>query len=206
MRMIRQEARTSTIQAWTGLSGDRIRKLHRQYVFEEDARSRRHRGKSPATTSFFLSNRETRRQSVALGGLYALLGLLGGRSDPVEMTRQLPPWAEQFCDAYETYLTLGIGSSLTFEHAALLLDALRRRNDLAPGRCRACEGFTIVDLQRQMAPQCPCCDVLNAEPTANDENAPSARRRRRQSRGTVEAPTGSPERAPERLRRSLSGT
>ena len=48
LRLIRHEARTFTIRQWTGLSDDRIRKLYRSYVMNQDVLIKlRHRGKSP---------------------------------------------------------------------------------------------------------------------------------------------------------------
>jgi hypothetical protein len=159
IRMIRHEARTATIQAWTGLTGDRVRKLHHEYVLERGEILRRHRGKPPRQSSYFLRNVDVRRQAVALGGLYALHGLLRGDSpDPVSRQR-LPAWAERFCGAYETYLTLGLGCTVTFEHAAYLLEALQRRTDLRPDACPTCNAFTIVDTHRRAAPRCPLCDT-----------------------------------------------
>jgi hypothetical protein len=159
IRMIHHEARTATIQAWTGLTGDRVRKLHREYVRERGESFRRHRGKPPRQSGYFLRNVELRRQSVALGGLYALHGLLRGESLAGITDQNSPPWAELFCDAYETYLTLGVGSAVTFEHAAFLLEALQQRIDLRPGRCPTCNAFAIVDTQRRTAPLCPLCET-----------------------------------------------
>jgi hypothetical protein len=157
MRLIRHEARTATIHAWTGLTADRIRKLHRQYVHDADALARRHRGKPPRQASFFLRNAGLRKQACALGGLYALLGLL--RYAPVDMpSHRTSPSVDLLCEAYETYLKLGLGTDITFEHAAYLLEALQRRADLRPGCCPTCRAFTIIDTQRRMAPHCPLCE------------------------------------------------
>jgi hypothetical protein len=159
MRMIRHEARTATIQAWTGLSGDRVRKLHREYGDEYGEPVRRRRGKPPRQSAYFLRNADVRRQAIALGGLYALLGLLSVGTLDRPSGFVLPPWSGLFCEAYETYLTLDIGSGISFEHAFFLLEALHRQIELQPGRCPTCAAFTIVDTQRRGAPQCPLCDV-----------------------------------------------
>src|SRR5450631_1241092 len=105
MRMIHHEARTCTIRTWTGLSDDRIRKLYRSYVASHGAGVKRHRGKSPTQTAFFLRNPETRRQSSALAGLFAILGLLQDASaDPRPGgTLAALRWGELFCRTYETY-------------------------------------------------------------------------------------------------------
>jgi hypothetical protein len=183
MGMIRHEARTATIRSWTGLTADRIRKLHRQYVLEGDALAKRHRGKPPRQSSFFLRNADLRRQSAALGGLFALLGLL--RAEPVAARRNgTPPWVELFCEAYETYLDLGLGNDITFEHGAYLLEALQDGADLRPGSCPVCKAFTIIDTQRRMPPHCSLCEdaarsQLMADEPRNTANTPQSSRRAR---------------------------
>ena len=164
MRMIRHEARTATIHAWTGLTADRIRKLHRQYIHDADALAKRHRGKPPRQSAFFLRNADLRRQASALGGLYALLGLLRAEVSQ-ERVQGMPPWVTLFCEAYETYLELGLGRDVTFEHAAYLLEALQRCTDLRPGSCPVCHAFTIIDTQRRMPPHCAVCEDPLTEST-----------------------------------------
>ncbi len=77
LRLIRHEARTFTIRQWTGLSDDRIRKLYRSYVMNQDARRvQRHRGKSPRQAGYFFRNPELNFQSAQLASLYVMYGLL----------------------------------------------------------------------------------------------------------------------------------
>ena len=44
VRMVGHEARTCTIRLWTGLTGDRIRKLIRSYLAAQGVPITRHRG------------------------------------------------------------------------------------------------------------------------------------------------------------------
>ena len=159
-RMIHHEARTCTIRSWTGLSDDRIRKLYRSYVASEGPLVRRHRGKSPAQTAFFLKNLETRRHAAALAGLYALLGLLEQAASDrgTGGTRAMLRWGELFCRTYETYLALHGPQRISFEHACHLLEVLRRRAELRPGPCPACHGLMVVDALRQHRAVCPWCE------------------------------------------------
>ena len=63
----RHEARTRTIKSWTGLTDDRIRKLYRSYVADAGRRVvRRHRGKSPRQSAFFMRNAGVRREAAGL--------------------------------------------------------------------------------------------------------------------------------------------
>jgi hypothetical protein len=76
LRLIRHEARTRTIRSWTGLTDDRIRKLYRSYVADAGRRDvRRHRGKSPRQSAYFMRNAGIRREAAGLATLLCVLGL-----------------------------------------------------------------------------------------------------------------------------------
>ena len=80
LRLIGHEARTRTIRSWTGLTDDRIRKLYRSYVADAGRRDvRRHRGKSPRQSAFFMRNAGVRREAAGLATLMCILGLLAAR-------------------------------------------------------------------------------------------------------------------------------
>ncbi len=160
MRMIHHEARTCTIRTWTGLSDDRIRKLFRSYVASHGSGIKRHRGKSPTQTAFFLRNPETRRQSSALAGLFAILGLLEEASSDAEPGGTLAAlrWGELFCRTYETYTAFYRSQRISFEHASHLLNLLQRRAELRAGRCPACQAFMVIDALRTTHALCTWCE------------------------------------------------
>lgn len=160
MRMIHHEARTCTIRTWTGLSDDRIRKLFRSYVESHGAGVKRHRGKSPTQTAFFLRNPETRRQSSALAGLFAILGLLqeAAADERPGGTLAALRWGELFCRTYETYAAFYRSQRISFEHASHLLNLLQRRAELRPGRCPTCQAFMVVDALRTTDAACTWCE------------------------------------------------
>jgi hypothetical protein len=160
MRMIHHEARTCTIRTWTGLSDDRIRKLFRSYVQSHGAGVKRHRGKSPTQTAFFLRNPETRRQSSALAGLFAILGLLqeAATDEHPGGTLAALRWGELFCRTYETYAAFYRSQRISFEHASHLLNLLQRRAELRPGRCPTCQAFMVVDALRTTHAACTWCE------------------------------------------------
>jgi hypothetical protein len=159
-RMIHHEARTRTIRILTGLSDDRIRKLFRSYVASHGAGIRRHRGKSPTQTAFFLRNLETRRHASALAGLFATLGLLpdaaadrgpGGTLSALRL-------GELFCVTFETYAAFYQPHRISFEHAWYLLHLLQRRAELRTGACPACNGLMVVDALRTSGAVCTWCE------------------------------------------------
>lgn len=176
IRMIRHEARTCTIRTWTGLTDDRIRKLYRTYVQAHGPTVKRHRGKSPRQTAFFLRNLETRRETAALAGLFALLGLLHRASLERRPGGTLAAirWGDLFCRAYETYLALHEARRISFEHAWYLLHVLERRAELTIDTCPSCEALMVVDLLRTRSHVCAWCEheQRNAPRSADEADEP----------------------------------
>jgi hypothetical protein len=160
-RMIHHEARTSTIRSWTGLSDERIRKLYRSYVESHGASIKRHRGRPPAQTYFFMRNREARRHTSALAGLFKLLGLLDAAHRPQEIGSGIAQLrsAELFCRTFETYTSFYQPTRISFEHAAYLLDTLRLQRELKAVRCPACSALMVVDQLRLLRTVCTWCET-----------------------------------------------
>src|ERR1041384_2713215 len=77
MCFLAYKARTKTIQTWTGLSADRIRKLYREYTRTARHSIARPRGKSPRTTAYFWDTARIRQEAVWLASLMMLLGVIG---------------------------------------------------------------------------------------------------------------------------------
>jgi len=129
LRLIRHEARTFTIRQWTGLSDDRIRKLYRSYVMNNDAREvTRHRGKSPRQAAFFFRNPELSFQAAQLASLFLMYGLVGPSERGVEPRYRVGSLESGalLCRAYEAYLEMHQPVRISFEHAWFLLLAVAR--------------------------------------------------------------------------------
>jgi hypothetical protein len=159
-RLIRHEARTLTIRAWTGLSDDRIRKLYRTYVATQGSRAvRRHRGKSPRQTAFFFRSPDHHFHAAQLSSLYLLYGLLYAGFIGVESRYRVGSLESGalLCEAYEAYLELHAPARISFEHAWFLLLALARRDELALSRCECCGGVKLCDLLARRKAPCANC-------------------------------------------------
>ena len=149
LRLIRHEARTLTIRQWTGLSDDRIRKLYRSYILEQDSRGiLRHRGKSPRQAAFFFRNPELNFQAAQLASLFLMYGLVGCNGRGVEPRYHVGSLdsGNLLCQVYEAYLELHAPAGISFEHAWFLLLALARRDELGFARCTNCGGLQLSDL------------------------------------------------------------
>jgi hypothetical protein len=160
LRLIRHEARTFTIRQWTGLSDDRIRKLYRSYVMNQDARCiLRHRGKSPRQAAFFFRNAELNFQAAQLASLFLMYGLLGGTLLGLESRYRVGSLESGtlLCQSYEAYLELHAPASISFEHAWYLLLALARRDELGISRCGTCGGMRLRDLLAKRKLSCGNC-------------------------------------------------
>jgi hypothetical protein len=157
LRMIRHEARTCTIRAWTGLSDDRIRKLYRTYLQHAPAVPvRRHRGKSPRQIAYFLRSPAMQFEATTLASLFCMLGLVPSRGEQGQRpgSSMSLESGEFFCQAYESYLALHLAPRVSFEHAWFLLLALHCGEELKLQTCRECGGLCLVEAFA--APTAPC--------------------------------------------------
>ncbi|HET8691501.1 MAG TPA: hypothetical protein VFM30_05180 [Steroidobacteraceae bacterium] len=158
LRLIRHEARTRTIRSWTGLTDDRIRKLYRSYVAEGSRRGvRRHRGKSPRQSAFFMRNAAIRREAAGLATLLCMLGLLRRDGTPTPGAVESLRWGERFCEAYETFLSLHEQPQISFEHACHLLRALEKQNEICLEDCGGCGSLLVVMRYAERPDACEFC-------------------------------------------------
>lgn len=167
LRLIQHEARTQTIRRWTGLTDDRIRKLYRSYLKEAHAaqtpRLRRHRGKSPQQSIFFMRTARARHESSLLASLYWLVGALPTMR-VANATRALPGVgrAELLCQAYDIYRHLICEPLISFEHAVFLLTSLARGEELRLASCRDCGALVVVEAISLQPPHCTHCALAEA--------------------------------------------
>ena len=163
LRMIRHEARTSTIRHCTGLSDDRIRKLCTAYFGGRDGqRIRRRRGKSPRRISRFVKNAACQLEATTLMQLYLMTGLLHIQTGDDVMTPWQRPditYGELLCLAYETYCTLHERPLFTFEWAWNLLRALGRNEELTVVVCHRCDVDYLHDRYALDFHVCPACEI-----------------------------------------------
>jgi Flagellar transcriptional activator (FlhC) len=160
LRLIRHEARTLTIRQWTGLSDDRIRKLYRSYVLEQDSRGvLRHRGKSPRQAAFFFRNPELNFEAAQLASLFLMYGLVGCNGRGVEPRYRVGSLESGalLCGAFEAYQEMHQPAGISFEHAWFLLLAIARHDEVGIARCGACGGVSLRDLLARRPSSCANC-------------------------------------------------
>jgi hypothetical protein len=164
MRFIRHEARTSTIRQWTGLSDDRIRKLYHSYL-QDGGCATRHRGKSPRQVAYFLRTTRIRDEASALASLCALAGVFDEHR-PRAMTTAATDVERgaSLCRAYDGYCATLRRPLISFEHAALLANALTRGNEVRLGACEACGVLLVVESLGLRPTRCSMCSTHGVAP------------------------------------------
>jgi len=154
-RLIGHEARTQTIRQATGLSGDRIRRLYRDYVKAQvDRPVRRRRGKSPRQMSFFRRSPAHELQAATLCAMLRQCGFLGR---PQVLFRPTLEEIGHFCDVYETFCAVCPSTVITFEHAWHLLHVVARLDEFVLARCPDCLGLWIRDTLDLLPDNCAAC-------------------------------------------------
>jgi hypothetical protein len=163
LRMIRHEARTSTIRGCTGLSDDRIRKLYSTYFRNSGNRDiRRRRGKSPRQVARFVKNSDNQLQATTLVALFCSGLLLRVDSDDIIhpcWPRPDVEFGHRVCRAYETYLLLHEGALLSFEWAWNLLQSVSHNDELYLAVCGTCRARYVQDAYALDHKVCPACEI-----------------------------------------------
>jgi hypothetical protein len=178
LRFLRHEARTQTIRVWTGLTDDRIRKLHRAYCSRIPTLVPRHRGKSPHQVSYFTRSPRLKEETAVLASLLTLVGVMqaqaaesrpvgavspsGGAAGDQEQTSYGVLRGLLLCQAFEAYRALIPSAQISFEHAVFLTAALSRGDQLRLDTCRECGGLVVVERFPVRDPRCRHCN--NAAP------------------------------------------
>jgi hypothetical protein len=160
IRLIRLEARTSTVCRWSGVSRQKVRTLQRSIAASESAQApKRRRGPAPRGTEMFFRTAWMRAEASAAAVLCRLYGAIPDSRATALKAVPTVARGERLCDAYETYLDLVSPARLTFEHFVLLVDALDARETLALESCQGCGAALLVEPATLARRRCECCRV-----------------------------------------------
>lgn len=147
LRMLKHEARTNTISAWTKFSPERIRNLAKSHLREHPSRElERHRGPSPTQLTPLMRNPMVRSEVAALGALCRILGVLP--REPLPNARQRLPGianGERLCTALELFRQVVPGARLSLEQAVALAIALAEGDRWSLCHCDQCRGVVLLD-------------------------------------------------------------
>jgi hypothetical protein len=164
LRLIRHNARTQTIRAWSGLSTYRIRSLYRANAPDQsDPGRRRLRGRAPHQLQFFWRYPRRAIEAATLGGIARLLNLI-----PAQPIQNGPVSAgtlqegEGVCRAYEVWHAYVPDSDISIDHAFLLMTALGRGEEIRLGHCAGCNGLILIDCLKADIQRCEFCEGATA--------------------------------------------
>jgi hypothetical protein len=160
LRMLKHEARTNTISAWTSVSPERIRNLSKSHRREHPSREmERHRGPSPTRLVSLMINPMMRCELAALAALCRIHDVVP--KEPLTNARQrLPNIArgERLCTALELLRQVVPGARLTLEQAVLLAIDLAEGDRWSLGSCARCRGVILLDAFSPHRPICVHCE------------------------------------------------
>jgi hypothetical protein len=160
-RLIDFEARTSTIQELTGLSGDRIRHLSKECGVDGTSTSKqRHRGRSPSTVKSILGKPRVRDEAAPLLALCQLMGVTASHHDAQRRSIDVSR-AERLCDAFWTFRYLLPQSCISFEHMRLLLSETAIGGEMAATHCVDCNALVVVDALSLYDAVCSHCSDMS---------------------------------------------
>jgi hypothetical protein len=144
LRMLKHEARTKNICAWTGLSAARVRNLSRSYSPSKSGV--RHRGPAPSCFTAVMTSPVLRPEAAAVAGLCRWLDVLpsGPCLDP---RRTLPGLArgERLCDAFELFQHIIPLPRLTLDQWVLLVLTVADGETWRIEGCTNCQATILTD-------------------------------------------------------------
>jgi hypothetical protein len=163
LRFIHHQARTQTIRAWTGLTGDRVRSLHHTYVRESPSYVPRPRGRSPYKVAQFMRTQRMEEETTTLARMLSLLGAVPP-APGLERLQQVLPDPERahlICFGYEMYKALVPAAQFTFEHAIFLTRCLITADQLVLDNCVECSGLVVAEPFSRGLKRCGYCGLLS---------------------------------------------
>jgi hypothetical protein len=160
IRLIRLEARSSTVCRWSGVSRQKVRTLQCSIAASSAIHApKRRRGPAPHGIDMFFRTAWMRAEASAAAVLCRLYGAIPDRTETPLKAVPTVERGERLCEAYETYLDLVSPARLSFEHFVLLVDALEAGEMLALESCTGCGAALLVEPATLARRRCECCRV-----------------------------------------------
>ena len=158
-RLLRHDARTSTISRLTGLSCRKIRSLVQSYAGRDRGLEvKRPRGNPPYRVDLLLVSRRQRREASVFAGLCYAQSVFH-----TKMLREVEPSSpeiargERICSSFESLKRRIPESTLTIEHALLVIAALASGDEVELGVCEGCNEFVLIDRLAGAQQRCIHC-------------------------------------------------
>lgn len=195
--LLRFHARSRTIERWTGLSIYRIRTL-REYVSDApELAFTPLRGVSPHQPAVFFRSAQVRTEAALLAGFLNLFKVTPPGGYVENAADVMPSLARglRLLRAYRQFTSLLPATSISIEHAILLLTELARDKEITLSACHRCAAMVLVDRLAVGLTRCAHCQhelqaglphtVAISETAAKSSSAPAT------PEGQVEGAQGS---------------
>jgi hypothetical protein len=159
-RMLKFEARTQTICAWTTLSAERVRNLSRSHGGDGPGRkAMRHRGPSPSKLAKLMEVKAFRSEAAAIAGLCGALDVIPAQACPnARVTLPGISRGERLCYALELFHEIILHSRITMEQLVLLVLTLAERDTWALEHCTRCHASILIDRLTLSPGLCGFCE------------------------------------------------
>ena len=178
LRLIRHEARTQTIMAWSGLSMYRIRTLYRAYGNDPgNSGVLRPRGRPPNQLHFFWRSAQVADDAAILGGIARALNIFPAQVvNDAEHSLYTLHRGERVCTAYELFRAHLPASEISIDYAFVLVSALIRGDEVQLGYCVACNSLILVDRLKPPQQTCASCSHPSQQASVHSPSAPVCER------------------------------
>ena len=159
-RMLALGARTQTICAWTGLTGDRVRNLSRVLGWGGVGHAAsRQRGPSPSKFAVLMATPSVREEAPAIAALCRCwYDVIPAERCP-DARKRLPgiERGERLCDALEFFRQFVEETCITLEQVVLLVFTLAEGESWEIAVCAKCPALILIDrlaLSRRLCAEC----------------------------------------------------
>jgi len=152
-------ARSRAIERWTGLSIYRIRTL-REYVADTpELAATPLRGVSPHNPAVFFRSAQVRTEAALLAGFLHLFKVIPPGARIENAADVMPSLARglRLLRAYRQFTSLLPATSVSIEHAILLLVELARDTEITLSTCERCAVMVLVDRLALGPARCSHC-------------------------------------------------
>lgn len=159
LAMLHFHARSRTIERWTGLSIYRIRAL-REYVSDApELANAPLRGVTPYQPAVLFRSAQVRSDAALLAGFLHAFKVIpaGGRIENAAEVIPSLPRGLRLIRAYRQFASLLPATSISVEHAILLLIELARGIEITLSACKRCGVMVLVDQLAVGEPRCVFC-------------------------------------------------
>jgi hypothetical protein len=158
LRLVQFEARTRTIERWTGLSMHRVRTLRAYAADMPEVSNSPLRGVSPYQPGFFFRSAHVKSEAAVLAGFLHVCNVVP--TERIANAEEVLPnltRGVRLCRAYQHFRACLPATQISIEHAILLLIELTRGVEVTLSACNNCDALIVIDRLAVAEALCSFC-------------------------------------------------